>query len=65
MTVVLDASAVLALVYGEPGAEAVADRLADATISSINAAEVVPPSMLRNRRLNGIPLQKVRGLELL
>lgn len=40
MTVVLDASAVLALVQGEPGAEPVADVLRDAVMSTVNWAEV-------------------------
>lgn len=41
MTTVLDASAVLALVFGEAGAERVADALPDAIVSSVNAAEIV------------------------
>lgn len=40
MTVVLDASAVLALVQGEPGSELVADVLRDAVISTVNWAEI-------------------------
>jgi PIN domain nuclease of toxin-antitoxin system len=39
--VVLDASALLALVNAEPGAEIVAAALADATIGTVNLAEVV------------------------
>jgi PIN domain nuclease of toxin-antitoxin system len=38
---VLDASAVLALVHDEPGADDVAAELATATISTVNLAEVV------------------------
>ena len=38
---VLDASALLALLNDEPGAEAVAGRLAEAVISTVNLAEVV------------------------
>jgi ribonuclease VapC len=57
VTVVLDASAVLALVFGEPGAEAVADRLSEATISSVNAAEVV--SKLIDRKTPAADLDRV------
>ena len=40
MTVVLDASAVLALLFGEPGAQEVADAIADgAVIGSVNLSE--------------------------
>jgi ribonuclease VapC len=38
---VLDASALLALVHGEPGAERVRAALGQAVISAINLAEVV------------------------
>lgn len=38
---VLDASAVLALIQGEPGAQVVADQLVGARISAVNLAEVV------------------------
>ena len=41
MTVVLDASAVLALLFGEAGAQEVADAIADgAIISSVNLSEI-------------------------
>ena len=39
--VVLDASALLALLNGEPGADQVAVVLADAVISAVNVSEVV------------------------
>ena len=39
--VVLDASALLALLNAEPGSEAVEQELADAVISAVNLAEVV------------------------
>ena len=39
--VVLDSSAVLALINGEPGGTAVADALPGATISTVNLAEVL------------------------
>jgi ribonuclease VapC len=38
---VLDSSALLAFINGEPGGEAVAPLLADATISAVNLAEVI------------------------
>jgi ribonuclease VapC len=38
---VLGASAVLAMLDGEPGADVVAERIDDAVLSSVNAAEVV------------------------
>ena len=41
MTVVLDASALLALMNDEPGAKIVRDALPEAVISSVNLAEVV------------------------
>jgi ribonuclease VapC len=39
--VVLDASAAIALMLGEPGADAVAMRMSTGSISSVNIAEVV------------------------
>lgn len=39
--VVLDASALLALLHDEPGADSVAQALGDARMSSVNYAEVV------------------------
>lgn len=41
MSVVLDTSAVLALLWNEAGAERVADAMADARISTVNLAELV------------------------
>ena len=41
MSVVLDASALLAVIEGEPGAEAVEEALADSAISAVNFSEVV------------------------
>jgi len=40
-SVVLDSSALLALVNGEPGAENVAAKLGDALISAVNLAEAI------------------------
>lgn len=48
MTAVLDASAVLALIYREPGHERVTAALDDATISTVNYAEVVQKLTQRN-----------------
>lgn len=41
MTCVLDASALLALLLGEPGGEKVRAVMADAAISTVNLAEVI------------------------
>lgn len=41
MTAVLDSSAVLALLFKEPGAELVAPMASDASISTVNLSEVV------------------------
>lgn len=41
MTVVLDASAMLALIFGERGAELVADLSRNGTISAVNFSEVI------------------------
>lgn len=41
MSAVLDASAVLALLYREPGHERVAEQLAGAVVSTVNWAEIV------------------------
>ncbi|HVF20347.1 MAG TPA: type II toxin-antitoxin system VapC family toxin [Mycobacteriales bacterium] len=38
---VIDASAVLALIYGEPGVDVVAAALATSSLSAVNLAEVV------------------------
>lgn len=43
MTAVLDASALLVLLFDEPGAEVVAEAVAGgATLSAVNLAEVPP-----------------------
>ena len=41
MSVVLDASAILAMLLNEPGAEVVVPLVADSIISSVNLAEVI------------------------
>lgn len=57
MTVVLDASALLALLWSEPGSEVVADVLPGALLSAVNLAEVC--SKLVDRGVDG---QAVRDL---
>lgn len=50
MTVVLDASAVLALLFDEPGADAVAEHVASgAVVSTVNLAEVATVLLRRGR----------------
>lgn len=64
--VVLDASALLALLNGEPGAERVAEALPLAAISAINLSEVVgklaeagmPEEAVRDA-LHGLPLEVI------
>lgn len=59
MTAVLDASALLALLFDEPGAEAVADIVADgAAMSAVNLAEVATV-LVRNDRDPAIILKPV------
>jgi ribonuclease VapC len=52
---VLDASAVLALLFGEPGAEAVADLIANgAAVSAVNLSEVATVLVRRELDVDGI-----------
>jgi ribonuclease VapC len=62
-TYVLDSSAVLCLIAGEPGAETVAECLRNATISSVNYAEVVSKLIERGADEGETNLQ-LMGLEL-
>lgn len=55
-TVVLDASALLALLHEEPGSEVVEEALGDAVISSVNWAEV--SGLLQVRGLPAVPLRE-------
>ena len=55
MSVVLDSSAVLALLWEEPGSEAVAEVLPGASISAVNFSEVV--AKLTDRGLVGPEVQ--------
>lgn len=58
---VVDASALLALLFGEPGAEEVAEVVASgATMSPVNLAEVATV-LMRNRRDPGTVLDPVRA----
>jgi PIN domain nuclease of toxin-antitoxin system len=64
-TVVLDASAVLALIHDEPGAEEVEATLGDAVMSTVNWAEVA--GLLDARGLPVAPLRETimaLGIEL-
>lgn len=61
MTAVLDASAVLALLFDEPGAEAVVDHITAGTvISTVNLAEVANV-LVRNGRDPSTVLQPLRA----
>jgi ribonuclease VapC len=52
---VLDASALLVLVFGEPGAEAVADLIAEgAVVSAVNLSEVATVLVRRELDVDGI-----------
>lgn len=57
--VVLDASALLALIHGEPGQETVADAIGEAVISAVNLSEVV--AKLTER---GVPFDRARTIPL-
>lgn len=63
MAAVLDSSAVLALLWGEPGAGSVAETVHDARISAVNLSEVV--ARLVDRGMAPAQArQAIRGLEL-
>jgi PIN domain nuclease of toxin-antitoxin system len=51
-SVVLDSSALLAFIHGEPGAEVVAGVVGDALMSSVNLAEVVTKLVQRTGSLD-------------
>ena len=55
MTTVVDSSALLALLWSEPGSEAVATVMADAIISAVNMAEVC--SKLADRGIVGVEVR--------
>jgi ribonuclease VapC len=55
VTAVLDASAVLALLFGEPGADTVVDHIAaGAAISTVNLAEVATVLVRNGRNPNSV-----------
>ncbi|MCP4408552.1 MAG: type II toxin-antitoxin system VapC family toxin [Gammaproteobacteria bacterium] len=54
MTLVLDASALLAFLHDEPGADCVRDALEGGIVSSVNWAEVVQKSLLRRADISGM-----------
>ncbi len=55
MTAVLDASAVLALLFGEPGAETVVEHIAaGAVMSTVNLAEVATVLVRNDRDPNAV-----------
>lgn len=54
MNVVMDASALLAWLQAEPGAELVAAELASAAISSLNWSEVLQKSLAHGVEISGL-----------
>jgi len=50
MTVVLDSSAVLALIFGEPGGDRVAPVVGESVISAVNLSEIVAKLVERGYR---------------
>lgn len=63
---VLDASALLALLQGEPGGEVVEELLETATISSVNWSEVVQKALDRQAEIAGLREElEALGLEIL
>ena len=60
---VMDASAVLALIQEEPGAEVLGPLLPDAVISSVNVAEVVA-KLVRDGMPHGDAMAALRALHL-
>ncbi|MBF0171511.1 MAG: type II toxin-antitoxin system VapC family toxin [Nitrospinae bacterium] len=55
MTVVLDASALLAFLQDEPGGETVEEALSESSISAVNWAEVI-----QKADAHGVPVQGMR-----
>ena len=60
MSVVLDASAVLAFLKSEPGADVVREHLRSACISTVNLLEVLEKSLLPERRVEKV-VRLLRG----
>ena len=53
-SVVLDASALMAFLHSEPGADVVWEALSDAIISAVNYSEVVKKAVERGKNLDGV-----------
>lgn len=51
---VLDASALLAMLHGEPGGEVVEELLSTSAISSVNWSEVIQKSLERQTEVEGL-----------
>lgn len=63
---VLDASAVLAMLHGEPGADIVQELLETAAISSVNWSEVVQKALEGQTEIEGLRQEfEALGLEIL
>jgi ribonuclease VapC len=62
VTTVLDASAVLALLYREPGHDQVADMLNGAVVSTVNWAEIVQKLAQRGHPAPTVAIDAVRSL---
>lgn len=54
MTLILDASALLAFLHDEPGADRVQRVLEEAVVSAVNWAEVVQKSLQRKANVTGM-----------
>ena len=54
MSVVLDASALLAYLHDEPGSATVEEVLSEAVISAVNLAEVIQKAIAREVEVNGL-----------
>ncbi len=54
MSVVLDASALLAFLHDEPGSDSVSRALADSHVSTVNWSEVLQKSLQRNVNIEGM-----------
>lgn len=63
MTVILDASALLAFLQDEPGSDAVESVLADSVISTVNWSEVVQKSIANDVEIVGM-LEDLQALGL-
>ncbi|MPZ85691.1 MAG: PIN domain-containing protein [Actinophytocola sp.] len=62
MTAVLDASAVLALLYREPGHDQVAEMLAGAVVSTVNWSEIVQKLGQRGHPAPGAAAEGLQSL---